>query len=140
MGNHALVFQELCSRLSKYSAVLYSVSFYLIVMLADWTTSLLNNHDPLVHESNPFVRNAAMNFVLHKGMVVDSVFFVGISLFAFFVFQAVKKLNFNLAQTLSSSVYIYYATDRLMTAVLTNVILHLHFYVAKPSVLNFLFR
>lgn len=114
----------------KYQPWSTALWFYFTVVLLDWTSSLISNGIPELLESNPFARDANLNFSLRKGMEVDLVWFIAYSLISITVYQVGKHLSPKLAAVCSAAVFAYPGYVRLMGAVGTNFLFVLRLYVA----------
>lgn len=103
-----------------------SFLFYIFTVVADFASSMASNGMPDVHESNPFVRDSNMQFVLGKGIVMDTIQTTVLVIVAFFTWNALKNVNRTWAKVGISSLFVILGAARLMEAVLPNILLALH--------------
>lgn len=124
----------------KYMPWSLTISFYVFALLNDYISSLLTNGIPGIQEQNPFARDEAFHFVLHKGIMVDVIFGICLFLTVVVAYHIVKLWNKLYATVFCNSVLAYFAWDRLFTAVATNYMFALHMYVKdkEPSFLKIL--
>lgn len=130
--------KTLIAKLKSWNEYLTVGSFYSFVALSDWITSLLNNSNPAVYESNPFVSDRLGRFVLLKGLIVDGMLLIVLLLIARVVYITLYRCNRDLARGIALLIFIYVAADRLLTAVFGNVLFLLKFY--QPDVIDLLER
>jgi hypothetical protein len=119
-----------------------ALGFYFFVVLNDWVSSIIAAHSsvPGLHETNGFVRDAALHFVLWKGFVVDGIYFVAISIAAYLAYHCLCKWNEPLARIASAGVFIYFSFDRFVEAVIPNYLYVMHLHVDDPRKIEDLFR
>jgi hypothetical protein len=113
---------------AAHKTVFISVGVYWFVAINDYISSMI--HVPDVIESNPFTRNAQLEFVLWKGLCVDLCYFSAILGFIWLGKRAIKDYDAKLGDFLGAAVYIYVGADRFLTAVIPNWLLIFRFYVA----------
>lgn len=99
----------------------------------DYLSSTLSNGVAGIHEANPFARNANMQFVLWKGIVVDLIFFVFLSAIAWVIYQLLKHLNVPLAKVCSAGLFAYLGYERLTEAVIRNYLYAVRILYVKAS-------
>ena len=109
-----------------------TILFYWFVVWNDYISSLLSNRIPDIEEQNPFARDSSMHFVLHKGIVVDLFFGIGLFLAVFIGYHILKHWNKVFATVLCNGFLLYHSFDRLYSAVLSNYLIALHMYVKHP--------
>jgi hypothetical protein len=109
-----------------------TIAFYWFVVWNDYISSMLSNGIPGVTEQNPFSRNEALHFVLHKGMVVDLLFGIAFFLAVLVGYHIIKHWNKTLATIAANGFLWYWSFDRLTTAVISNYLFALHMYVKEP--------
>ena len=134
--------QTIKSDWDRFNPWSLALSFYLFVILNDWTSSIIAAHStvPGLHESNPFVRDASLHFVLWKGLVVDSIFLIPIAIAAYLAYYGLRKWNEPIARIASAGVFVYFSFDRLVEAVIPNYLYVLHLHVEDPKKIESLFR
>jgi|SRR5208337_2416332 len=110
-----------------------TIAFYWFVVWNDYISSMLSNHIPDVTEQNPFARNEALHFVLHKGMTVDLLFGICLFLCIFIAYHILKHWNKTIAVVACNGFILYQAFDRLYYAVVQNYLFSLHMYVKPPK-------
>jgi hypothetical protein len=109
-----------------------TIAFYWFVVWNDYISSMLNNYIPEIQEQNPFSRNEAMHFVLHKGMIVDLLFGSAIFLSVLVGYHILKHWNKVFATIACNGFLLYWSFDRLTSAVIGNYLYALHMYVKDP--------
>lgn len=110
------------------------MALYLVAVLLDWASSIaVWITKSGAHESNQFARNAAYNFVLRKGFVIDVLQFVMFAVIAYYGARAIAHWNVKLSVVATAGWFLYFAADRLVSAVLPNILYAMHFYVADPQ-------
>jgi hypothetical protein len=109
-----------------------TIGFYWFVVWNDYISSMLTNHIPDIQEQNPFARNEAMHFVLHKGIVVDFIFSLALFLSVFVGYHVLKHWSKVWATVAANGFILYVAFDRLTNAVVSNYLFALHLYVKDP--------
>lgn len=110
-----------------------SLLLYALVMVCDWLSSYACWIAGTGHESNPFARNVALNFVWHKAVIVDSFFFIAYASVAWAAYHALLQWKKEWARAGVCGWFAYIAGERLISAVIPNILLALHFYVADPN-------
>jgi hypothetical protein len=122
----------------KYMPWSPAIAFYVFVVVNDYLSSLLSNGNPDLHEANIFARDTSLHFVLWKGIIVDSVFFIGIGLFAWAIYHCIKHWSIPVAKMASAGFILYNVADRIQVVV-QNYLYVLHLYVKDPDPIRDLF-
>jgi hypothetical protein len=108
----------------KYMPWSATIVFYWFVVWNDYLSSMLTNGIPDIEEQNPFARDAAMRFVLHKGIVVDLVFGIGVGLTIWVLYYILKHWNKTFATIACNLGILYIAFDRCTTLWLRTTFSH----------------
>lgn len=103
--------------------------FYWFVVWNDYISSMLSNRIPEIQEQNPFARNEAMKFVLHKGIIVDFVFGIAVFLSVYVGYQILKNWNKVYAVVICNAFVLYWSFNRLIDAVVPNYLYAFHMHV-----------
>lgn len=122
--------RKLWARFNPWST---AITAYLGAMVLDWLSSLACNSDLTVYEMNPFMRDAAMRFVLRKALIVDAFWFVAFSICAITIYEVLQGWNRSVAKAASAGIFAYFAINRLLTAVIPNTLLAIHFNVPEKA-------
>lgn len=131
------MFKEVVEKLKKFNPFVLTGAFYAFSMVSDWVSSLLNNANAAVYETNPFTRNELGRFVLLKAIEVDGIFLVALLICGRVIYLATKEWNESAARVVSCWLFIYFASIRLTGAVIPNILLALKFYTPTiPDILR----
>jgi hypothetical protein len=114
---------------AAHKTVFISVGVYWFVAINDYISSMI--HVPDVIESNPFTRNAQLQFVLWKGLCVDLLYFSAILAAVHVGKRAIKEYDAKLGDFLGAALFIWIAAERFLEAVIPNWLLIFRFYVAE---------
>jgi len=119
--------KTLLKKLAELNPIPAALGLYFLAMLGDWGSSLANNSNSGTFETNPFVRNEAMKFVLSKGMAADGIYLVALSLCAYLIYSCAKNYSKQLGRLLASVPFGLLALDRIFNAVIPNILLYIKF-------------
>jgi len=113
-----------------HKALFLGVGSYWFVAINDYISSLVTNSMPGIIETNPYMRDTALHFVLWKGFFVDSCFFTAFMAAAMLGKWAIDEYNEKLANAVAAGILIYIAADRFILAVIPNWFIRFHLEVS----------
>jgi len=112
----------------KFRLPIISALFFLTIATLDMFSSVYAMSVPGVHESNPFTRDTNYRFLISHHIVYNLLWFVGLSGFAFSLYQALKDTSDDLAKIVSSLPF-FLNTINGVGAIVNNIMHGLRWYV-----------
>lgn len=115
--------------IKNLKAIKPAVYFYVLAASSDWVSTLIAQKlNPDAGESNPFVRDAHMQFILGKALFVDALFFVFFAYLSRVLYEYGLPYGKTTAKFLAAMPFIAIGAWRIYTAVIPNLLLGFHFY------------